>query len=117
VDQNVFDEMHEYITAEYRDTLRRRLRAYQPGMPVLFLTATLPKQMEITLRAKIDIPQSVQTIRLSVDRPNIRYRIIKFLSKSEMRETFERDVKLVRNYLNGTERIIIFTMTKSEGKC
>ena len=102
----VFDEVHLFLTQEFRPKLRRALNIRTIPVQLLLLTATLPPALESSL--KIAISSNFRTIRLPSNRPNISLRVIE-TEKNQLLPTLLKE--LWKQTLQPEERGLVYCMS------
>lgn len=113
----VLDEAHTILTAEdFRKIMDRADITMNFKVPVVLLTATLPKTLEIKLAEKIKLPTGYNIIRAPSNRIEHQYSVFSVGNGEDalIKRTAALMVESTK-LLTGTRRGIVFTSSKAKG--
>jgi len=106
----IFDEVHQFLTSDYRAGLKEKLRSRKSNYQTLFFSATMPPKLELELKEIIQ-NNLLLTLRTSTARDNLKIKIIQ-IQKNQM---FTKAIQIIEEKKIGIqEKVLIYCMTVQE---
>jgi Helicase conserved C-terminal domain len=106
----VVDECHQILTSvHYRECFEKVKELASYPVQKIYLTATLPPQLEHELKVATCLPESVPVIRESTDRPNLAYHVLQYNGLAvRTTDTAVKLAKVLQQTFEADSRGIIF---------
>jgi Helicase conserved C-terminal domain len=104
------DECHQILTSvHYRSRFEKVKDLANYPVQKIYLTATLPPQLEHELKVASCLPESVPVIRESTDRPNLAYHVLQYNGlRVRTTDTVVKLAKVLQESFEADSRGIIF---------
>jgi hypothetical protein len=113
----VIDEVHTALTSQtFRPIMGLLSTVFTSGVPVTYLTATLPRRLEPNLRAWIGIPEDHTMIRATTNRKEHQYSVFSVDASRLVTATAAFVTEASKAFLEGPQRGIVFVRTKESGR-